>query len=753
MVAFFYVYAASGGSSIKISLDQINYSYASDLVGFKIFYFSGENSLKFSLYSFVCMGKIMKFYLKFNLAILFIFGASLLIGNVRAEGRQPKAYKEEGLARSNAYYDYVEKEMCNVAVPESADLFEKVASTIMTDGPANPVLPGKEFGKSLIFPNVPVEGEASTIPLRNGHLVFGKAAELIRNAQREVLIQTFFLDGSTVGPVKYIFPAIEDLYQKKKAEFNSLSPERQKNFIPVRVLFIFDIIGTTKHMNLFQLQDVQRGAGAIDKIKHEWGKYDEKKATGFMTGVGDCFDIHFCLKKREMDPRIMLFQVRAHRHKSLRSVTHAKTFSVDRQVGIVTGINMVNYHFADEMNQDPKNQELMVDHGFLVTGPIAYRMAEDFYTLFWKNTPTKENPLNGDKKDNGFSDFYSSNVPNYMQTNYKDDLFSINHPDNIFTNNFAAGAELWRSYNPNLINLVPNRSRVRAIFAIRDSNDDVKSNHPEDVMKGYAVSAQNRAFGGVFKYAKKEINMTTPSFNSLGFKSFVLDAVKNGVTVNLLLSKNYQDYNAPFQEMGKNSRAVKTTLDEINFELSKSKANPGKVMGSFNVNWFVTRAGFLSGKRAGERYENRIVLNEIFYNHNHTKFLCADGQVAIIGSANLDEQSWFNSHEFNLVIEGPEVVRSWCNKVFKEDYLRGQEYGEKRWSGQYCWKDSQCSSGECLKGVEGGVVSKSIFTLYQGRCVPKSGAGRKGEYCEQDLHCQSAKCNVTKEFTAKNNCQ
>ena len=552
--------------------------------------------------------------------------------------------------------------------------------------------------------------------------------------------------------MKYIFPAIEDLYRKKKAEFNSLSPERQQNFIPVRVLIVFDIIGTNKALNLTQISDVQRGAGAIDKIKHEMGKYDEKKKTGYMTGVGDWFDLHFCLKNKEMDPRIMLLQVRAHRHKSLRSVNHSKTFAIDRQVGIVTGINMVNYHFTDEMNPD-KNQEFMLDHGFLLTGQIAYRMAEDIYNLFWKNTPTKENPLNGDKKDNGYSDLYSTNVPNYVQTNKKDDLFSFNHPDNVFTNNFASGAEMWRSFNPNLINLVPSRSKVRAIFASRDSNDDVRSNHPEEVMKGYAVTAQNRAFGGVFKYAKKEINMTTPSFNSLGFKNFVLEAVKNGVAVNLLLSKNYQDYNDPFQEMGKNSRAVDTTLKELRADISKMNPNPGKTMGSFNVNWFVTRAGFLSGKRPGERYENRIVVNEIFYNHNHTKFLCADGQVAIIGSANLDEQSWFNSREFNLVVEGPAVVRSWCNMVFKEDYLRGPEWGEKRWSGQYCWKDSQCSTGECLKGVEGGMVSKSVFTLYQGRCVPNAGTGRKGEYCEKESHCQSGKCNIIKDFTARNNCQ
>jgi phosphatidylserine/phosphatidylglycerophosphate/cardiolipin synthase-like enzyme len=692
----------------------------------------------------------MKIYTLLNSAVLMTLFFTIFSQTVGAQG---KAFKEGEGGRSEAYNEYVQKEMCNVAVPESADLFDKVAGAIMNEGPSNPILPGKQYGNTLFFPNVPVVGEASMMPLRSGHAVFKKAAELISNAQREILVQTFFFDGSTTGPKQYIFPAIENLYLKKKKEFLSLSPEQQKKFRPIRVIFIFDIIGTQKQLNLTQLQDIQRGVGGRAKIKYEMGRVDQKRATGESTGVGDCFDVAFCLKNREMDPRIMILQIRAHRHKSLRSVTHAKTFVIDRQVGIVTGINMVEYHFNDEMNPSSANQELMVDHGFMVTGQIAYRMAEDIYNLFWKNTPTKQTPLNNYIRDNGYTDLYSTNIPGYEQANSMLDPFSINNPENGFNSNFAQGTEQWRSYNPNLINLVPNRGPVRAIFAGRDSNDDVRGNHPDEVMKTYAVTAQNKAFGGVFRYAKKEINLTTPSFNSLGFKNFVLDAVKNGVSVNMLLSKNYQDYNDKFQEMGKNSRAVQATLSELKEEMAKMKPTQGKAMGSLNVNWFVTRAGFLSGKRPGERFENRIVVNEMFYNHNHTKFLCADGQVAIIGSANLDEQSWYNSREFNLLISGPEVVRAWCNGVFKQDYLNGQEWGEKRWTGQYCWRDGQCATGECLKGIEGGSVSRSIFTLYQGRCVPKEGAGRSGEYCESDNHCQSKKCIVVKDFTARNRCQ
>ena len=65
-----------------------------------------------------------------------------------------------------------------------------------------------------------------------------------------------------------------------------------------------------------------------------------------------------------------------------------------------------------------------------------------------------------------------------------------------------------------------------------------------------------------------------------------------------------------------------------------------------------------------------------FYNHNHTKFLTADNQIAIVGSANWDEQSWYNSRELNLLIHGHKITNSLCQKVFKDDFVRAETIGK-----------------------------------------------------------------------------
>ena len=96
-----------------------------------------------------------------------------------------------------------------------------------------------------------------------------------------------------------------------------------------------------------------------------------------------------------------------------------------------------------------------------------------------------------------------------------------------------------------------------------------------------------------------------------------------------------------------------------------------KSIGNFNLRWFVTRGNALSGaKKGGKRFtkwDSRVKTK--FYNHNHTKFLTADNQIAIVGSANWDEQSWYNSRELNLLIHGHKITNSLCQKVFKDDFF------------------------------------------------------------------------------------
>ena len=47
-----------------------------------------------------------------------------------------------------------------------------------------------------------------------------------------------------------------------------------------------------------------------------------------------------------------------------------------------------------------------------------------------------------------------------------------------------------------------------------------------------------------------------------------------------------------------------------------------------------------------------------------------DGEIAIVGTANLDTQSWNQSRELNLVVLSPEVTRAWDQSVIEGNFAR-----------------------------------------------------------------------------------
>jgi phosphatidylserine/phosphatidylglycerophosphate/cardiolipin synthase-like enzyme len=49
---------------------------------------------------------------------------------------------------------------------------------------------------------------------------------------------------------------------------------------------------------------------------------------------------------------------------------------------------------------------------------------------------------------------------------------------------------------------------------------------------------------------------------------------------------------------------------------------------------------------------------------SHVKYLSVDGQLAIVGSANLDNQSFSRSREVNVVIDSADVVAAWDTQLF-----------------------------------------------------------------------------------------
>ena len=52
---------------------------------------------------------------------------------------------------------------------------------------------------------------------------------------------------------------------------------------------------------------------------------------------------------------------------------------------------------------------------------------------------------------------------------------------------------------------------------------------------------------------------------------------------------------------------------------------------------------------------------------SHVKYASIDGEVAIVGSANMDNQSWSRSREINAVIEDPALVQLADQQLFGDE--------------------------------------------------------------------------------------
>ncbi|CAF0815465.1 unnamed protein product [Adineta steineri] len=60
-----------------------------------------------------------------------------------------------------------------------------------------------------------------------------------------------------------------------------------------------------------------------------------------------------------------------------------------------------------------------------------------------------------------------------------------------------------------------------------------------------------------------------------------------------------------------------------------------------------------------------------------------DGQVAIMGNANMDSLSWFHSQEANTMIDSPMIVKEWMDALYRNQSTNA--YGKLDTDG--IWRD------------------------------------------------------------------
>ena len=160
-------------------------------------------------------------------------------------------------------------------------------------------------------------------------------------------------------------------------------------------------------------------------------------------------------------------------------------------------------------------------------------------------------------------------------------------------------------------------------------------------------SPQAAAFLTAVASATRIIRLQSPNLNEPAMIDALVAAVRRGVEVDLLLSKSHEQSGESLPGRGgPNDATLKAMVDTLGASACKG----------LHVRWF-SRDG-------------RAPVESKAAPSSHVKYLAIDDQVTIMGSANQDVQSWRNSREVNVVVDGEDLAKTYRDAVFAPVWAR-----------------------------------------------------------------------------------
>lgn len=171
-------------------------------------------------------------------------------------------------------------------------------------------------------------------------------------------------------------------------------------------------------------------------------------------------------------------------------------------------------------------------------------------------------------------------------------------------------------------------------------------------------SSINWALINSVEMAENEINIFTPSLNVTEFISSIERAVKRGLTVKLILSKEYESF---MQSLPTRGGTNIENIEEIFSRLDKS-IDRKRLCQLLQIKWYSANGVNPALKSKGP--------------NSHVKFMSVDNQVSYIGSSNMDRQSWVNSREIGLFIDSSHLASEWNKQLFNPAFQRGIDIEE-----------------------------------------------------------------------------
>jgi phosphatidylserine/phosphatidylglycerophosphate/cardiolipin synthase-like enzyme len=166
-------------------------------------------------------------------------------------------------------------------------------------------------------------------------------------------------------------------------------------------------------------------------------------------------------------------------------------------------------------------------------------------------------------------------------------------------------------------------------------------------------NTQDQAFLATVANAKSVLRIHTPNLNDDALKKALVAAIlaTPELTIDIVMSKGFND-------SAENLPTLGGTNEETARDLYKRLSNEGvaNACERLRIRWY--------------SHDGVSAVDGNVETASHTKYMSADGQVAIVGSANMDNIAWNHSREVNVVVDSREITQAWDKAMFEPSFTR-----------------------------------------------------------------------------------
>jgi phosphatidylserine/phosphatidylglycerophosphate/cardiolipin synthase-like enzyme len=329
---------------------------------------------------------------------------------------------------------------------------------------------------------------------------------------------------------------------------------------------------------------------------------------------------------RLLDPRLVKVNVYAHTP-STRGSLHSKTVIIDDKKAVVTSANLKYTH--SKVSTEGESRQ---DIGIVLEGDVVKDLKEDINTI---STLTRKNLIGTNEHEISID---SENESSYVL------------PKKYYPSPYKSwsDAQDWHRYDPEV-----DRTRIEQMFneikstSVSDADVLVLSKRPEDYLyKKNISSAQRDGVLAAINNAQVSIKIYHANLNVPEVLDGMINALHRGVTVEVLVPSSLQD--------GLSSLDAKSNFESYYFLQSKAKKEG--VDHNLDLRWQASADARLARDGVSGK--------------THIKYMNIDG-IAIVGSMNLDVQSWKYSGELSVIINSPVFNKNIDKTVFRDEFIRG----------------------------------------------------------------------------------